>query len=269
MKAVIIGGGSIGKRHSSNLNKLGILTRIVDIDEIDNIDNILQEKFDIGLVCTPNINHIEHCVKLAQNNIPIFCEKPFYTKIEGVEELLNIVKEKNLTTMIGCNLRFTDEVKSIDPNSKYINVYFGYNLKKWRPNTNYLKSYSANKDLGGGILLDAIHELDYLYYKFGLIKNISYIKNKLTNITNDTEDLVAGRIEFENGTTADFILNYLSEEYQRYFDVLDNDCLKRVHFKLDNQMYVDEIKYFINQINNKQQCMNNFEEAHLLLKHLV
>lgn len=269
MKVIIIGGGSIGKRHSSNLNNLGIQTRIVDIDEINNIDNILKENFNVGFVCTPNINHIEHCIKLAQNNIPIFCEKPFYIKTDGIEELLSIIKEKNLITMVGCNLRFTPEVNQINPNSKYINVYFGYNLEKWRPGTDHLKSYSANKDLGGGILLDAIHELDYLYYKFGSIKNINYIKNKLTNITNDTEDLVTGRIEFKNNTIADFTLNYLSEEYQRYYDVLEDNCLKRIHFTVDNQMYIDEIKYFINQINNKQQCMNSFEEAHLLLKHLI
>ena len=269
LKAIIIGGGSIGKRHSSNLNNLGISTRIVDIDEINNIDNILKEGFDIGLICSPNVLHIEHCFKLVQNNIPIFCEKPFYTSLEGVDELLKVIKEKNLITMVGCNLRFTDEVKQIDSNSNYINVYFGYNLKKWRPNTDHLKSYSANKFLGGGILLDAIHELDYLYYKFGNIKNISYIKSKLTDITIDTEDLVIGRIEFEKGTIADFTLNYLSEDYQRYYDILENNVLKRVYFNLNNKMYIDEIEYFVNQVKNKQHCINNFEEANHLLKHLL
>ena len=72
MKAIIIGGGSIGQRHSLNLNNLGVSTRIIDIDEINNIDNILKDGFDMGFVCTPNINHIEQCIKLAHHNIPIF-----------------------------------------------------------------------------------------------------------------------------------------------------------------------------------------------------
>ena len=97
--------------------------------------------------------------------------------------------------MVGCNLRFTPEIQKISSKSKYINVYFGYDLKKWRPNTDYLKSYSANRSLGGGILLDAIHELDYLYYKFGSVKDVSYIKSKLTDVTNDVEDLVIGRMK--------------------------------------------------------------------------
>jgi len=268
MKAIIIGGGSIGQRHSNNLKKMGVISRIVDIDEINNIDEILTESYDIGLVCSPNIKHIEHCLKLAQYNIPIFCEKPFYSSSKGIDKLLSIIKEKNLITMVGCNLRFTPEINQINTNSKYINVYFGYDLKKWRPGTNHLNSYSANKHLGGGILLDAIHELDYLYFKFGNIKNVSYIKNKLTNITNDVEDIVTGRIEFENGTIADFTLNYLSEEYQRYYDVLENGVFKRTNLELDNQMYIEEIKYFINHVKNSTPCMNNFEEANKLLKKL-
>jgi|TARA_R110000744_G_scaffold988_4_gene3623 predicted dehydrogenase len=269
MKSIIIGGGSIGKRHSKNLNNLGVSTIIVDIDRINDIDNILQEGFDLGLVCTPNINHIEHCIKLAQHNIPIFCEKPFYSNLEGVEDLLSLVKEKNLITMVGCNLRFTPEIQKINPHSKYISVYFGYDLKKWRPQTNHLKSYSANKNLGGGVLLDVIHELDYLYHKFGSIKKITYTKNKLTDITMDTEDLVVGRIEFKKGNIADFTLNYLSEEYQRYYDVLDKGLLKRVNLCLDNQMYIDEISYFLNCIKSNTQGMNSFKEAHQLLKHLI
>tara|TARA_R110002012_G_scaffold209009_1_gene379348 strand:- start:3905 stop:4723 length:819 start_codon:yes stop_codon:yes gene_type:complete len=268
MKAIIIGGGSIGQRHSNNLKKLGVTTRIVDIDEIDNIDKILTEGFNIGLVCSPNIKHLKHCLKLAEHNIPIFCEKPFYSSNKGIDKLLSIIKEKNLITMVGCNLRFTPEVKKIDSKSKYISVYFGYNLKKWRPKSNHLESYSANKHLGGGVLLDVIHELDYLYYKFGKIKNISYIKNKLTNITNDTEDLVTGRVEFENGSIADFNLNYLTDEYYRYYDELKDDTLYRTHFEIDNLMYEDEIKYFLQQVKSNKPCMNNFEEANELLKKL-
>lgn len=267
MKAVVIGGGSIGKRHSNNLNDLGIETRIVDVDEIQNIDNILEDNvFDIGLVCSPNIYHIEHCIKLATHNIPIFCEKPFYSTDVGLEQLLSIVEDRKLTTMVGCNLRFNPKIESINPNAKYINVYFGYDLKKWRPNTNHLKSYSANKHLGGGVLLDVIHELDYLYSRFGSIKDISYTKDKLTDITNDTEDLVVGRVIFNNGTIADFTLNYLSETYQRYYDVLDEGVLKRVDIRVDNEDYVNQIKHFIECVQLARQSTNNFREAHGLLK---
>tara|TARA_R110000744_G_scaffold371368_1_gene482342 strand:+ start:38 stop:853 length:816 start_codon:yes stop_codon:yes gene_type:complete len=267
MKAIIIGAGSIGKRHSKNLNELGVETKTVDVDEIDNIDTILLEgTFDLGLVCSPNIYHIDHCIKLASNNIPIFCEKPFYSSDNRIGELLEIVNRNNLITMVGCNLRFSEQIKAIDPETRYISVYFGYDLRKWRPNSNHLESYSANKNLGGGVLLDVIHEIDYLYYVYGNIKNIKYTKDKLSNITNDTEDLVRGRIEFDCGTIADFTMNYLSEDYQRYYDILKDDNLRRVDVRVKDYHYKDEISYFIESIKTNSKCMNDFEEAHNLLK---
>ena len=95
------------------------------------------------------------------------------------------------------------------------------------------------------------------------------LSNKLTDITNDTEDLVIGRIEFKNGTLADFTLNYLSEEYQRYYDILEDGVLKRRKLTIDNQMYIDEIVYFVNCVKSKTQGMNSFKEAHGLLKELI
>lgn len=270
MKAIIIGGGSIGKRHLKNLKNLGVQCRVVDIDEINNIDTILQEtKFDMGFVCSPNIYHIDHCIKLASNGIPIFCEKPFYSNNEGIEELLDIIQSNKIVTMVGCNLRFNKSIQSINPDSKYISAYFGYDLKKWRPESDHLKSYSANKHLGGGVLLDVIHELDYLYYKFGSIKSITYIKDKLTDITNDTEDLVVGRVEFDSGTIADFTLNYLCENYQRYYDILEKGTLKRVDVRVDDRDYVDQIGYFIDCIKNNKECINNFTEANNLLNSII
>ena len=94
-------------------------------------------------------------------------------------------------------------------------------------------------------------------------------KNKLTDITNDTEDLVIGRIKFKNGTLADFTLYYLSEEYQRYYDILEDGVLKRRKLTIDNQMYIDEIVYFVNCVKSKIQGMNSFKEAHGLLKELI
>lgn len=270
MKVAIIGGGSIGQRHCENLKKLGAFTRIIDIDEIHKIDEILQEGFDAGFVCSPTSEHINHCLKLAEFNLAIFCEKPFYNQFnDKTKHLLEVVKNKNLTTMVGCNLRFLPEIQRINPETKYINVRFGYDLKKWRPNADHLKSYSSNKNLGGGILLDAIHEIDYLYYKFGEIKTLEIKKNKISSITNDTEDLAKGRVYFSNGTIADFSLDYLSKEYQRYYEILDEDELIKVELFISNQMYLDEIKYFVDCVANKMKCMNDFFEASYLLEKLI
>ena len=78
MKAIVIGAGSIGRRHAHNLNNIGVETRLIDINESNNICSILQDKFDMGFVCSPNVYHISHSIMLAERNIPVFCEKPFF-----------------------------------------------------------------------------------------------------------------------------------------------------------------------------------------------
>ena len=271
MRALIIGCGSIGKRHSNNLKSIGIETRIVDVDEIENIDSILKEGFDFGLVCTPNNLHIKHCTKFAENDIPFFCEKPLFSlsSVESVaddiENLMRICEEKKLVNMVGCNLRFTKEVQELPSDTKYINVYFGYNLKKWRPEQNHLDSYSSNKSMGGGIFFDAIHEFDYLYYKFGEITKMKTICLKLSNITNDTEDIAITSIVFSNGTIANVHLNYLSDEYTRYYEYMKDDSLFRVNLNVSNEMYMEEIKYFVHCVKNKTQSTNTVMDALYLI----
>lgn len=271
MNCIIIGGGSIGKRHKYNLEELGHTVRVVDIDEIENIDTILKDSFDFGFVCTPNNLHISHCTKLAENDIPFFCEKPLFSlsSVENVadeiETLMKLCESKNLVNMVACNLRFTNEVQFLPADTKYVNVYFGYNLKKWRPNQNHLESYSANRKMGGGIFFDAIHEFDYLYHKFGEIKRMKTICLKMSNITNDTEDISVTSIAFSNGTIANVHLNYLSNEYTRYYEYIKDDKLYRVDINISNEMYKSEIEYFIDCVVNKKQTMNTVMDALYLI----
>ena len=272
MKILILGNGSIGRRYNSILTEKKIDTTVVDIQEFPQINEIITQPFDAVMVCTPthlHLNHIEMCVNRGVN---VFCEKPLfhiYPKTR-IDNLLQTVTEKNLITMVGCNLRFTPEVESIPENTPYIKVYFGYDIRKWRPSQPLTTNYGIKASTGGGILLDAIHELDYLTSKFGEIKDISISKLKVSNITVDVEDIATGRILFENGTIADFHLNYLSENYQRYFEYLDsNHTLKKVDFHIAGEMYEKQVDYFLQQLSNKEQCMNSFAEATKLLSKLL
>lgn len=269
---ILIGFGSIGKRHLTNIQQLGHDADIVDVHNLSELDSLLKSnKYDFGFVCTPNDSHIKYSQKLANNRIPFFCEKPLYSPssdlvTEELETLIQTCKEFNLVNMVGCNLRFTEEVRDLPWDAKYINVYFGYNLKKWRPSQNHLESYSANKKMGGGIFFDAIHEFDYLYHKFGKIKSIHTNKFKFTDVTNDTEDVSLSHIEFQSGTIASVHLNYLSENYTRYYEYAKDDKMTHVDFVISNQMYVDEVNYFLSCIHNKSQTFNTIEDSYYLIE---
>lgn len=272
MHGIFIGFGSIGARHLTNIQHLGHDGDVVDIHNLSELDHLLESnKYDFGFVCTPNDSHITYSQKLADKGIPFFCEKPLYSptsdsSIEGLQRLIETCRDSNLVNMVGCNLRFTEEVNTLPSDINYINVYFGYNLKKWRPTHNHLESYSANKKMGGGIFFDAIHEFDYLYHKFGKIKSIQTDKFRFSNITNDTEDVSLSRIEFESGVVASVHLNYLSENYTRYYEYVKDDTMTHVDFVISNQMYVDEIKYFLSCVNSNNQTFNTIEDSDYLIQ---
>ncbi len=135
LTVLIVGYGSIGKRHINNLLALSeiqiiLLTnrkKIIQTDfknfstnticdriEITNsIDKCLLKKPDIAIISNETSYHIEIATKIASQGIDIFIEKPLSNSLRSVKNLINISKKKKLVTMVGCNFRFYPPFKRI------------------------------------------------------------------------------------------------------------------------------------------------------------
>ena len=191
MKVVVIGYGSIGKRHVNNLLSLHGLEVIVctkrkDTDFLkkkgckvfSSFERCLMEKPDIAVIANVTSLHIETAIKLANARCHLFIEKPLSNSMRGVRTLLEQVKKKRLVTLMGCNLRFHDcirKIKEIISNNEIgrivsVRVENGSYLPNWHPYEDYRHGYAAREDLGGGVVLTCIHEIDYLYWFFGDVK---------------------------------------------------------------------------------------------------
>ncbi len=72
-----------------------------------------------------------------------------------------------------------------------VRVENGSFLPDWHPSENYKKSYAARDDLGGGVVLTCIHEIDYLYWFFGNVHEVYSITGKFSNLNIQAEDLSA------------------------------------------------------------------------------
>jgi len=229
IKALVIGYGSIGKRHVKNLLSLSDIQVIVytkrgDLEEenkkiifYDSLQKCLDEKPTIGFVTNETSNHIKTATILAQNGINIFLEKPLSNSMKGVNNLLKIVKKKKLITQMGCNFRFYPPImkikKIIEENriGRIISVQVenGSYLPDWHPNEDYSEGYAAKQKLGGGVVLTQIHEIDYLYWFFGKIDYVSSILGKYSDLKLDVEDISVSILKFKNKIIGELHVDFL------------------------------------------------------------
>jgi predicted dehydrogenase len=310
LKALVIGYGSIGKRHIQNLFKINnmdilVITKRKNDDFLKKynckifptIQNAINEKPTFAIICTETNTHVKYATILAKYGIHLFIEKPLSNSIFGVNSLLRISKNKNLITLVGCNFRFHPCIKKIKnvlstkKLGKILNIQIenGSYLPDWHPNENYTKSYAAQENLGGGVVLTCIHEIDYLYWFFGKISEVFAITGKFSDLKINAEDLSTILMKVGNNSIAELHLDYFQQPSQRSCKIIGTKGTLVWNFKFNsvnfynnkskkwsyllkltkynhNHMYIDELTHFINCIKMKKTTINSISEGVKTLK---
>lgn len=234
MKVLVVGYGSIGKRHVKNL----LLIKNIEIiicskQEISNfspqikikkhISECIKEKPNIAIICNESSYHVKTALRLAKYGIDLFIEKPLGISQTDTNELIKVIKKNKIISQMGCQLRFHKCIKEMkkailkNQIGKIISarVECGSYLPDWHPHEDYKKSYAAINNLGGGVVFTNIHELDYLYWFFGDVNEVfSYVQNsKLLKISAD--DFAVGLLKFKNNIIVEIHLDYLQKDENR------------------------------------------------------
>lgn len=223
MKILIIGYGSIGKRHSkilSNIKKIDKIDIVTGqnlkeynygncFDSLYNITNI--EEYDYFIIANETYKHFDTLKYITEyvNDKKILVEKPLFCRIKK----LNIF---NNSIYVAYNLRFhpiIEKIKNILENEKvlFANLIAGQYLPNWRPNTDYRKSYSASSKKGGGVLRDLSHELDLINFLFSQIESIFTINKKISDLEIFSDDIFTGIGKTKNGVIVNITLDYISK----------------------------------------------------------
>lgn len=304
MKILVVGTGSIGTRHIKNLHELGHEIFAVDInaENLKNVSSLTKENYtsleealkakpDAAFICTYSNDHIKPAVKCAEAGCHLFIEKPLSTSIEEVDELLSIIDKNKLITMVGCNMRFHPAVAYIHEQLKE-NRYFskplwgnfetGYYLPFDKKD--YQKNYKANRSMGGNLILDAIHELDYAIWFFGEPEEVICNKGIISSLKIDTEDHVEMIVKYRSGAVTTMHMDYLQHGYSRRCKVVCEEgtvvwdfvggsigsvtvqdgewSWKDMKVALAyNQMYIDEARYFIDSVSAGRPTFNSISES--------
>lgn len=223
MKVLIIGFGSIGRRHADILSELGHLVAVVSrrmIDQRQRFETITAalDAFapDYVVVASRTSEHRRDLATLAEAgfNGMVMVEKPIYD--QGSEPLVGGFSR----TKVAFNLRFHPAILRFreivrERNVHAVTAYVGSYLPSWRPDSDYRQGYSAIRAQGGGVLRDLSHELDYLTWMFGPWTRITAIGGHFSKLEIDSDDVFSILFETEQVAAVSLNLNYLDTTTRR------------------------------------------------------
>jgi len=238
LKVLVVGCGSIGRRHIKNLSSLGVVDFILCDPNPESLAKAseglrapveccsfleaLDHGPDTAIVCTPSSMHLEMARELASRGIHMFIEKPLSHKLDGCEELEKSVEAKGIVGMMGMCYRFhpvfTHLKKLLDTDVLgkvyHVNYHGGHYLPDWHPYADYRQEYASKKSLGGGVVLTSIHGLDNIRWLFGEVAEAKTFSDKVSGLEMDVEDLAVGVFRLSSGVYVNWQTDFLQRVNQ-------------------------------------------------------
>lgn len=237
-RLLIVGYGSIGSRHARIAKKLlpgaemGVLRhRSCDgfadagIDRcFTSLDDAIAFAPQAAVISNPASRHVEVAIPLARAGAHLLIEKPISTSIEKIEDLLKECETRGLTLMVGYNLRFLPSLRKFRDflaqgmAGRVLSVRseIGQYLPAWRPGTDYRLAVSAKAELGGGVLLELSHEIDYLRWIFGEADWVSAVLRRQSRLEIDVEDTAIVALGFSAGKGQTPVVASLNMDFLRH-----------------------------------------------------
>ena len=263
-KALIIGFGSIGKRHAHVLSYMGCLVAIVSqqinvsYKRYPRITDALSTHFDYIIIANATYLHEQSLFEILRSSFsgPILVEKPLFSQPHQFE------CDNANSVFVGYNLRFhpvLQYLKKILQGEEIISfhVRVGQYLPTWRPQIDYRNSCSAKKDEGGGVLRDLSHELDYATWICGDCISVAAIGGKLSALEIDSDDTYSILMKCQWVPVVMIHMDYLSRIKKREIIVQT----KR------NTIVADLIqnRVSINEVEEKFESVDTYMQQHIAI----
>ena len=302
MRFHIIGCGSIGQRHITNLLSLGQHVTAYDSNhtlakniskkfKIEQTDSIIPSNVDCVCVCTPPSSHIDLAKKAVEKKSHVFIEKPLSDSKNDIKKISRLTNKTKSKIFVGYSFRFEtglQKVRKLLSEKKIgkvisFDAYEGWYLPLWRPWQDHTKSYTGSKKLGGGIILDGSHELNYLLWMGGDVKQVFGYYSSIPSLKVKTEGIAEILLKFKSKAIGRIHLDFVNPKYNRHCEILGENGSIRWNFETkkieiqkagqskfktirygtdNNQMYVDEMKYVLSCISGKKKnTLITFDDA--------
>jgi predicted dehydrogenase len=265
---LVLGSGSVGKRHLMNFASLGCRTSAMDprgdrLAEAANATKLegryvnLEEAlkragdFDGAVVASPPKFHCEQCLALAKAGLPILLEKPVAPEMKAAQNL-----DQELAQIPGAQLLLGYTYRWWPPLTDFLNMFrsgrigkplhakfvMSAHLADWHPWENYQDFFMASKDLGGGALLDESHFIDLMIWFFGMPDRVSARIEKLSNLEIETDDNVDMVAVYQTGLRVIIHLDLFGRPHEKYISLTGEDGTLLWSFEPNRINYSREIE---------------------------
>ena len=175
------------------------------------------------------------------------------------------LKNKNLKLINGKPLMYYTIKQAIKSKKIWnVNVFCGSYLPNWRKNIDYKKSSSAKKQLGGGVLLDLSHELDFVQWLFGEIEIEHCKSKKLSNLSIETDDYLNLIGKTKKVPSIQITLNYFTRKPTRQIFVDGKNISLQADLIKKNVVYYDGNKKRIYNFRNLDRN-SEYKKQHLAI----
>lgn len=237
-RLLVVGLGSIGKRHARIVRELVPGVQIVallhregqEINEpnvdycVTSLDEALRFRPQAAVIANPSSFHLGAALPLAEESVHLLVEKPISNSTQGVNELIELCQAHGITLMTAYNMRFLPSLQRFRELLEEqrigrvlsVRAEVGQYLPSWRPDSDYRQNVSAKAVLGGGVLLELSHEIDYLRWLFGEVKWVNAIQLKQSDLEIDVEDTAHLMLGFAPHAQAKPVVATLDLDFVRH-----------------------------------------------------
>ncbi len=242
---VIIGLGSIGRRHATNLAALrpgahftfvrhrplvDEFCRRLDARVVGHLSEV-DDEIDLAVVATPSANHIDDLTDLIRRECPVLVEKPIVAEAAHCDEVERCLDEAAPAVRVaGFNLRHLSSIVAL---KRYLDsgapgrlarasLVAGQWLPDWRPGTDYRAGYSSDSRRGGGVELDLCHEFDMARWLFGEMEVAFARCGRYSDLELEASDTCVTVLSpmRNGGPITTVALDYVSRRAVREYDVV-------------------------------------------------
>ncbi len=229
---LVVGLGSIGRRHLKSLRDVlpdaeALILRRPGRDLggepragvrlVHELKAALDIGVDAAIIASPAHLHVRTALTLADAGVHLLVEKPLSNNPNGVPDLLRICRARGKVLQVGYCLRFDPSLAAVKQAVEtgrigrplYLRAEVGQHLPDWRPGTDYREGVSARAALGGGVLLELSHEIDYARWIAGEVASVQARLNRVSDLDIDVEDLAELSLAFAGGIRGSLHLDFL------------------------------------------------------------